>query len=291
MSSIVFAFPGNETLAQKIITSINGEKGEFTLRQFPDGESYVRLLCDVKNKEVILVCTLHKPDDKLLPLIFLCQLLMDMQVNSITLVAPYLSYMRQDKEFNPGEAITSQYFAAILSSYVNRLITIDPHLHRRSSIQEIYSIPCSVLHAAPLISEWIKKNIPNAVLIGPDSENEQWVSETAKNAGVPFIVLQKIRKGDSEVEISVPHTEKYKNHIPVLVDDIISTAHTMIETTGHLLSNGMKPPVCIGVHAVFAGNAFSDLKNAGVGGIVTCNTIVHQSNQIDVAPMLISVLK
>ena len=290
MKTIVFALPGNESLAESITAGINGEKGNFEIRQFPDGETYVRVLSDVKEKNIFIVCTLHQPDSKLLPLLFLCNLLRELNVKSICLVAPYLAYMRQDKRFNPGEAVTSQYFAKLLSSLVDRLITIDPHLHRRVSMKEIYSISCEVLHAAELISDWIKNNIPDAILIGPDSESEQWVSEVAKNAGVPFIVLQKIRHGDSDVEVSVPQVEKYKNHTPVLVDDIISTARTMIATVEHLKNSGMKAPVCIGVHAVFAGNAYEELKKSGVDKIVTCNTIPHPSNKIDITNLLITKL-
>lgn len=286
MKPIVFALPGNEILAESITTRIGGEKGNFLLRQFPDEETYVRMLSDVNGKDVFIICTLHQPDAKLLPLLFLCNLLKDLKAKSICLVAPYLAYMRQDKQFNPGEAITSEYFAKLLSSFVDRLITIDPHLHRRVSMKEIYSIPCEVLHAAGLISEWIKKNVPNAVIIGPDSESEQWVSEVANDAGVPFIVLQKIRHGDSDVEISIPQVEKYKSHTPVLVDDIISTARTMIETVGHLKNTGMKSPVCIGVHAVFAGNAFEELRKVAADEIITCNTISHLSNRIDISELI-----
>ena len=286
MKPIIFSLPGNESLAGSITAGIKGEKGDFEIRQFPDGETYVRVLSNVDDKKVIIICTLHQPDAKLLPLLFLCGLLRDLKVKSICLVAPYLAYMRQDKQFNPGEAVTSQYFAKLLSSLVDRLITIDPHLHRRVSMKEIYSIPCEVLHAAELISEWIKNNIPDAILIGPDSESEQWVSEVAKNAEVPFMVLQKIRRGDRDVDVSIPQVEKYKNNIPVLVDDIISTARTMIETVLHLKNAGMKPPVCIGVHAVFSGNAFEELKKSGISKIITCNTIPHSSNGIDIAALI-----
>ncbi len=286
MKPIVFSFSGNELLSESITAGIKGEKGKLEIRQFPDGETYVRVMSDVKDKQIIIVCTLHQPDAKLLPLLFLCNLLRDLKVKSICLVAPYLSYMRQDKQFNPGEAVTSEYFAKLLSSFVDRLITIDPHLHRRVSMKEIYSVPCDVLHASGLISEWVKSNIPDAILIGPDSESEQWVSEVAQNAGVPFIVLHKIRYGDRDVEVSVPQVEKYKNHTPVLVDDIISTARTMIETIGHLNNAGMKPPVCVGVHAVFSGNAFEELKKSGINKIITCNTIPHSSNGIDITALI-----
>ncbi|MCW3102945.1 MAG: ribose-phosphate pyrophosphokinae [Bacteroidetes bacterium] len=291
MKPIVFALPGNELLSRKIIEGTNAEQADFVLRSFPDGETYLRVLSNMEGKEVIIVCTLHEPDNKLLPLLFLCRLLREQKAGSICLVAPYLSYMRQDMKFKSGEAVTSDYFATLLSSLADRLITIDPHLHRRVSMKEIYTIPCDVLHAAELISGWIKKNIPDALIIGPDAESEQWVAQVAANANAPFIILEKTRSGDSNVKVTVPQVKNYRNHTPVLVDDIISTARTMIETIGHLQHAGMRAPVCIGVHAVFAKNAYKDLKNSGPARVITCNTISHETNAIDISEMLIRQLQ
>lgn len=291
MTTIVFAFPGNEPIAESIMAGRYTEKGNYILRQFPDRETYLRILSDVKQKDVILVCTLNQPDDKILSLLFFCHLLRDLNAASICLVAPYMAYMRQDKAFNPGEAVTSAYFAKLISSFTDRLITIDPHLHRRISMQEIYSIPCEVLHATRLISVYIKKHIRNALLIGPDSESEQWVSEIAKDAEVPFIILQKIRHGDTEVEVSLPEVEHYKDQIPVIIDDIISTAHTMIETIKHLKQTEMPSPICIGVHAVFSEETFNKLLESGAKEVITCNTIAHSTNRIDSSQLIINALK
>jgi ribose-phosphate pyrophosphokinase len=291
MKPIVFALPGNEVLAKNISKAIQADLGELIVRQFPDGETYVRVLSDVKNRKTILVCTLAYPDEKLLPLLFLSKTLKSLGADGISLVAPYLAYMRQDKVFNPGEGVTSEYFASLISEFADTLITIDPHLHRRHSMTEIYSIPCKVLHASSLISAYISEHITNPLLIGPDVESEQWVAEVAKNANAPFIVLEKIRSGDRDVKVTVPQVEKFKNHTPVLVDDIISTARTMIETVGHLKNAGMKAPICIGVHAVFAGNAFEELKKSGVDKVVTCNTIPHSSSEIDVTDLIAIYIK
>lgn len=287
MENIIFALPGNEKLTEKIAKRMNAETGETIIRQFPDGETYVRIKSNVKDKRVILVCTLHQPDEKLLPLYFLSKTAKDLGAKCTCLIVPYLSYMRQDIRFQPGEAITSEYFGEFISQFAESLVTVDPHLHRRSSLSEIYNVPSEVVHAANHISDWIKTNIENPVLVGPDSESEQWVSEVAINAGAPFIILEKTRHGDKDVEVSVPNVGDYKNHTPVLIDDIISTARTMIETVAHLKNAGMKSPVCIGIHPVFAGSAYQDLQNSGVKKIVTCNTIQHESNQIDITNILV----
>lgn len=291
MKPIIIALPGNEKLAAKLAEKINAEIGEVIFRRFPDGESYIRILTNVEGKKVIMVCSLNQPDEKLLPLYFLSHVAKDLGAECTCLVVPYLAYMRQDKVFKEGEGITSHYFAKLISEFSDGLITVDPHLHRIHSLSEIYKTSSKVVRAADHISDWIKKNIKSPVLIGPDSESEQWVSEVAKNAGAPFIVLQKIRHGDRSVEVSVPEVGAYLNHTPVLVDDIISTARTMIETVEHLKKAGMNPPVCIGIHAVFADQAYQNLLDSGVAEVITCNTIPHESNVIDLSDLYLDFIQ
>jgi ribose-phosphate pyrophosphokinase len=265
---------------------LKAEIGCLELHHFPDGETYVRVATDPQNRPAILVATLANPDTTFLPLVFAADALRDAGASSVGYVAPYLAYMRQDKRFKAGEAITSETFARLLSTSLDWMVTVDPHLHRRSNLAEIYSIPANALHAAPHIGEWIKSNLPDVVLIGPDSESAQWVEAVAATAGAPSIVLEKTRRGDRDVSVSNPQAEKWEGRTPVLVDDIISTAHTMIETVKRLQDEGFNAPICIGVHGIFADSAFEELKAAGAGSILTCNTIPHQSNQIDLAPLI-----
>jgi ribose-phosphate pyrophosphokinase len=285
MKPLLLPLPGNEDLARTLASALSAELGEIELRQFPDGESYVRIDSLIAEREVILLATLDRPNAKLLPLVFVARTARELGAKRVGLIAPYLAYMRQDRQFRPGEGLTSRYFARILSQCVDWLVTVDPHLHRYSGLHEIYSIQTQVVHAAPLLSRAVAR-LDTPVLIGPDAESEQWVAEVAKGAGAPYLVLRKTRRGDSDVEISVPNVERYRRNTPVLVDDIISTARTMIETVGHLRRAGLAPPVCIGVHAVFAGTAFGDLVRAGTARVMTSNTIVHESNAIDLSPLI-----
>lgn len=282
MDKIIFALPRNELLAKKIADGLKCKQGKFIFHYFPDEESYIRLESDVNGKEAIIVCTLDRPDNKFLPLYFLAEIIRDAGADKITLVSPYLAYMRQDKKFNPGECITSEHFANLISTFIDELVTVDPHLHRISSLESIYSIPTKVIQSAPYISKWIKEHVKNPILIGPDMESKQWVSEVAKDAGAPYTVLVKSRLGDKNVKVSIPHIQKYlEKFTPVIVDDIISTALTMIKTIEHLKEQGAKSPVCIGIHGVFSGNGYAELKQSGAEKIITCNTILHETNGIE----------
>lgn len=284
--SLLFTYPGHDALGDAVAATGDYTPGGMELHRFPDGESLVRLKTDVKNHDVTLLCSLDRPDDKAMALMFFAATARELGAKSVHLLAPYLGYMRQDTRFHAGEAVTSGIFAAFLSRHFDSLVTVDPHLHRHKTMDAIYTIPARAAHAAGAIATWIGAHIDNPVLIGPDIESDQWVSDVAKRAGAPYTVLRKTRHGDRDVEISVPEVDTYAGHTPVLVDDIISTARTMIETVIHLNKAGMQAPVCIGVHAVFAGDAHDALKKAGAARIVTCNTIPHDSNAIDIAPLL-----
>lgn len=291
MEKIVFAFPGGEELAGRLVRKLKISRGSFIARSFPDGESYSRIMSDVLGKEAIVVCPMDKPDNKFLGLFFFLQNLQDLGAGRIVAVIPYLPYMRQDKRFKDGEALTSKYFARLLSTCADELITIDPHLHRIKSLSEIYSNCCVVLQSASLIRDYIRTEIKNPMIIGPDSESSQWVADIAKQLDVPYIVLAKKRKGDRNVHVSGAGILKYKEFSPVIVDDIISTAQTLIETVKAVTETGLKKPVCIGIHGLFADNAYRELKNAGALKIITTNTVTHPSNKIDVSSLVAEALK
>lgn len=291
MKPVVIAFPDSTSLSQSLTRKLQAQTGELEFRHFPDGESYVRLMSDVEDAPVIIVGSLDRPDAKVLPLIFAAEAARTMKARSVGLVAPYLPYLRQDRSFHTGEAVTSMPFAGLLSEHFDWLVSISPHLHRYHALSDVYSIPATSVQATSLISEWIGQRITNPLIIGPDLESEQWVSAISQSSGAPYLVLEKSRLGDKDVKIEVPDVEKWKHHAPVLVDDIVSTARTMIETIERTVEAGLKAPVCIGIHAVFAGTAYEDLLDAGATRVITTNTIPHESNEIDVCELLVPAIE
>jgi ribose-phosphate pyrophosphokinase len=280
MTPLVIPLPGNEALATSFSQEVGGEVGSLETRTFPDGETYVRLQQDPNRRAVVMVCTLDWPNPKFLPLIFAAATARELGATKVGLVAPYLCYMRQDKRFHDREAITSTLFAGQLSSALDELVTVDPHLHRLRSLSEIYPIRTVVVHSAPFIAEWIKRKEMRAVLIGPDIESEQWVSEVASMAGAPYRVLRKQRLGDTDVKITIPDLHEVSDRTPVLIDDIVSSGRTMIEAARQLRSEGLMAPVCIAVHALFSPETEMALREVS-SQLVTTSTVPHPTNGID----------
>lgn len=230
----------NQTeLSENITKMLNYEPGRLDIHQFPDEEIRVRINTDVKGRNIIFFANLERPIQKVFPLISASNTAKELGAKQVRLIVPYLPFMRQDKSFHLGEGITSIHFAKLISNYFDELITMDPHLHRFHSLDTIFLIPVQVMHASKCIATWIKQNVENPVLIGPDIESKQWVEQIAKSVQAPFLILEKLRKGDHTVCIFIQGIELFKNKTPILIDDIISTGETMIGTILHLNNLGM----------------------------------------------------
>ncbi|HPH65999.1 MAG TPA: ribose-phosphate pyrophosphokinase [Kofleriaceae bacterium] len=279
---IIVSAPGSEDHAARLGKQLNVPVAELEVRRFPDGEFYCRLHSDMRGRDVIVVSTLDNPTDKFLLVAFLAETARDLGAKRVGLVAPYLSFMRQDIRFHPGEGITSVYFAKLMSSLVDWLVTVDPHLHRHPSLAPLYKIPTAIARAAPAIGAWVKANVASPILIGPDAESAQWVSVVAKEIGAPHVVLEKIRRGDRDVSISQPNVV-WGERTPVIIDDIISTGRTMLGAVEQVVAQGAPAPICIGIHAVFADAVQETLMAAGASSVISCNTIKHGTNAICVS--------
>ena len=282
----IVALPGSEACATRLAARLRVPGVELESRRFPDGERYLRMRGDVRDRPVILAAQLRDPDPQLPTLFFLADLLREAGATSLTLVAPYLPYMRQDARFQDGEAITSASFARWVSRAFDALVTVDPHLHRHHSLDELYAIPACALSAAEVVAAWVRRHVHRPAIVGPDVESETASRTLAERLHCPSVVLRKVRRGDRRVAMAVPDVAPLAGRTPVLVDDIVSTGHTLAQATRALVHAGCAVPVCIGVHAVLDAAPARLLARAGVERYVTCNTLEATSNAIDVTPLL-----
>jgi ribose-phosphate pyrophosphokinase len=282
---LILHMPGNEGFAQRLAAAAGGELGAIEFHTYPGGESAVRLLTEPKGRRVDIVCTLPRANEAFLPLIFVADACRDLGALEVNLIAPYLAYMRHDKRFRDGEAITSRTFARLISSSFDRLITVDPHLHRYHALSEIYSIPALALSAAPVMAEWIAGHVSEPLIVGPDSESEQWAAQIGLAARAPHIALAKTRHGDLDVRITAPDLSHYRGRRPVLIDDIASSGRTLVAAAQALMAQGFARPVCVVVHGIFAGDALDALAPV-TDRVVSTDSVDHPTNQISLARLV-----
>lgn len=284
MNRVLIPFPANTALAATVAPVLGARIAPLNWRRFPDGESLITVDDNLQGTDVAILVSLRDPDPIALPLRFAAQTARELGAHTVGLIAPYLSYMRQDTRFHRGEAVSAPLFARFLEEVFDWLVTVDPHLHRTSRLDELYRIPSSHVRAAPMLARWIAANVHDAMLIGPDSESEQWVARIAVQAGMPFQVLSKERRGDYDVSVSLPDAAAAAGRTPVLVDDIVSSGRTILETLAHLERLALPRALLVAIHPVFAGDAYEQLQSAGLARIVSTDTIPHPSNAIPVGP-------
>ena len=288
MQTIIVGGSNSIELAKKIAKHLKTEYSGLFAEHFPDGETHLQFKTNVQNKKIIFVQTMHpKPNDAFVEAIFAVSTAKKLGAKEIVLVAPYLAYLRQDKMFHKGECVSNKILANLLSVF-DRIITIDPHLHRINKLSEIFTTKTTTLSAIHSVSEYIIQNKINAILIGPDIESSQWASKAAQETGLPFIILHKKRYNATTIKTKVDANVSGKNVI--IVDDIISTGHTMLEPRKQLIKLGAKKIVCIAVHGLFTNNALELLKKTGAE-VLSTNTIPTKASKIDISETIANAIR
>ena len=289
---IITSCGNSMNLAKSIAKKLKCKFSPLTIGAFPDGDLYLRFNTPVKGKKVVIVQSFQPhPDMSLFDIVFAAETAKDLGAKKVILVAPYLACMRQDKRFNAGEAVSSRVMAKLLNNSVDKLLTIDPHIHRYKSLKDIFTIPAKYVTSNMLIADYIKKHFKNEIIIGPDWESYQWAEEIAKKIDVQATVLKKERFSYRHVEVKMIKPIEIKGKNVVIVDDIISTGNTMIKAAKAATKLGAKSVSAIGVHGLFVEEGYAKMKKAGFNKIVTTNCINHKTNGIDVSSLLVEELK
>lgn len=254
--------------------------------RFPDGELKLRLPTPLPPR-VVLWRNLHQPNEKLVELLLAARTTRELGAQHLTLIAPYLGYMRQDTAFAPGEAVSQRIVGGFLAGLFDALITVDPHLHRVATLAE--AVPVAqpvVVSGAPVLADWIHQQRPGAVLIGPDEEAAQWVAQAAARHGNASGVCHKVRHGDHDVSIALPVGLAVQGRAVVVLDDVISTGHTVAQAARLLLAAGAASVDVAATHALLAPGAEPLLQAAGVAHLWSTDCIPHPSSVVPMAAPL-----
>ena len=290
MTTLLLSFPESHPQAQQLAEALGVACKEVNVHHFPDGESKLVLPLNLP-EQVIFHRSLDHPNDKLVELLLAADSAREQGVQHLTLVAPYLCYMRQDKAFHPGEVVSQKIIGHFLARQFDQVLTVDTHLHRIQRLEE--AIPTGNarnLTATTAMGEFLVQEQIRPLLLGPDNESRQWVAAIADIAQLDYVIADKIRLGDRYVQITLPEAD-YKNRDIVIVDDVISSGHTVAVAAKQAQEKGARAVHCLITHALFAQDAIEQLKAAGIQHIWSSDSITHSSNVIPLAPLLAKALK
>ncbi len=287
---LILAFSDYLEQAQRLAKLLDAPIEEVFLHRFPDSESLVRLPPELPN-HVVVCRSLNQPNDKLIELLLTAKTARQLGAKRLTLVAPYLCYMRQDTANRPGEAVSQRIVGRLLADLFDDVITVDPHLHRIASLDQAIPLRNAVsLTAADPIGSFLKRQFEHAVLFGPDEESAQWVAAIAEKIGFDYAVATKRRAGDKRVTIMLPDFDFTATNV-IMVDDMASTGRTLAQAAGLLLEAGAERLNAVVTHPLFCGDAERHIFDAGVCQIWSSDSISHPTACIHLDQLLAGALR
>lgn len=288
---IVVSCSHGRHLGKKIAKRLGSRHSTLFVEKFPDDELRIKFYDNIGKEEVILVQSFYGSiSDCIIEVIFAAGTAREFGARKVILVAPYFPYLRQDKRFHKGEAVSQGIIAGLIDKYFDSVFIINPHLHRKNSLKEIFKIKSVKLSANSLIADFVRKNVKNPVAIGPDSESYKWARNVAEILGIESRIMRKKRYSSYNVEVRLNKKIDLRNKNAVIVDDIVSTGHTILEAAKILKRLGAKSVYCICVHGIFADGAMNKLRKAGIK-IVSTSTIPSKAAKIDVSGVIADSLK
>lgn len=288
-TSLVLGFVDYAKQSRRLADQLQVPFALVDVHAFPDGESRIRVPPELP-EHVVLCRSLNQPNAKLVELTLAAEAARSLGVRKLTLVCPYLCYMRQDIAFHFGEAISQQIIGRHLARLFDEVVTVDPHLHRVTCFDQAVPARSAVaLSASAPMGEFLARELAGPLLIGPDDESKQWVSAIAEVAGFDHCVASKERSGDREVVVTLPD-ERFQDRTVVLVDDVASTGHTLAAAAQQVRQRGARQVFVAVTHALFVGNSMELLATAGVEKIWSTDSVDHPSNVVPLASLLADTL-
>ena len=283
--TMLLAFEDEAPLAQRLADALGYDCCLVGQHTFPDGETRL-CLPPALPAHTVLLRGLQQPNTKLALLLLAAAGARELGAARLTLVSPYLAYMRQDMAFTPGEVVSQRHLGRLLASAFDAVITVDPHLHRVATMDDV--VPGRrglALTAAPLLGAHVAREVPGALLLAPDEEAGQWVRVAAAAHGLDHAVCIKLRRGDRDVAVSLPDHD-VAGRVVVVLDDVASTGRTLAAAARGALSHGAASVDVAVTHALFVGDALAQVQAAGVRHVWSTDCVPHSSNAVTVVPLL-----
>lgn len=288
--AVIQSLPEGVADAARLANKLGVPFQPIDVHRFPDGE--LRVTVGSAASTTILYVPLDFPNDKLVALLFAAEALRRGGAKRLVLVAPYLCYMRQDTAFHEGEAISQKVIGNLIASTVDRVITVDGHLHRTHDLRAVFpGIEAEDLSAMPSIAAALHGIDWSTVVVGPDEESQAWVSDLAGRLGLAYAVGHKTRNGDRSVEISFADPGVFKGRPVLLVDDIVSSGGTFIDAARALHAAGAATIDAVITHALFPPAMIKDFTRAGIRSVRSTSSVPHPTNAIVLDDVLADALR
>ncbi len=278
----IFAGRSNIALSRAIAEEYGTSLGEVTIKNFSDGELYVKFQESIRGVDTYIVQSTPPPGDNIIELLLLIDAAKRASAHRVTAVIPYFGYARQDRKDQPRVSIASKLMANLLTNAgADRILTMDLHAPQ---IQGFFDIPLDHLYASSIFVDYFKQNpIENLVVVAPDVGSLKMARSYSKRlqAGLAFVDKRRPQQNVAEVMNIIGEIEG-KNIL--LVDDLIDTAGTITNAASELKKRGALSVVAASTHPILSGPAFQRIEDSPIDLMLVTDSIplLRHSNKIKV---------
>jgi len=294
----IFAGDSSRSFAEKMCNYLNISIGQAQTINFSEGNTFVRILERVRDKDVYIVQTigLH-PNDDFMELLFWIDAFKRSSASSVTAILPYFSYAKGDKKDEPRVSIRARVCADCLEvTGVDRIITMDLH---SPQIQGFFKKPVDHLYGLPIIIKYIKsKNLENLVVVSPDAGFAKNARKYATALKVPVAIGDKTRENHDERAEVLEIIGNVKGKNVLIVDDFTISCGTLVETARAVKGHGAEKIYACVSHALLGEKALKALENSPIEELIITDTVENTEafkhpkiKVVSVAPLFAEAVK
>lgn len=267
----IFSGRSNPALSRAIAESYGASLGDVTIKEFSDGELYVKFEQSIRGEDIFIVQSTPPPGDNIIELLLMLDAAKRASVKRVTAVIPYFGYARQDRKDQPRVSIGSKLMANLLvKAGADRVLTMDLHA---AQIQGFFDIPLDHLYASRAFIEHFKSNpIENLVVVAPDVGSLKTSRAYSKKLGTSLAFVDKRRPKANESEImNIIGDVEGKNVL--IVDDLIDTAGTLTNAAAAMKERGALNITAICTHPILSGPAYQRIEDSPIDEVLVTDTV------------------
>jgi ribose-phosphate pyrophosphokinase len=290
----IFTGNANPTLAANIAAELDTPLGEISVKQFSDGEIFVKIEESARGQDIFIVQPTCSPvNDNMMELLIMIDAFRRASARRITVVLPYYGYARQDKKIKPREPVTARLVANLITQAgASRVLCLDLHA---GQIQGFFDLPVDHLYAGPLIADHLKAEglyDGNTVVVSPDVGGVARARALAEHLKTSIAIIAKRRPQPNQVEI-MEIIGNVSGKVCIMIDDMIDTGGSIVQGAEALMDRGATAVHACCTHAILSGTAIHRVDCSPLRSLVVTDTIPlpetkrhPKINVISVAPLL-----
>jgi ribose-phosphate pyrophosphokinase len=269
----IFSGRSNPVLAEGIVESLGIDLGQLTIKNFADGELWIKFEENIRGTDVFIIQSTNSPAENIMELVLIIDAAVRASANTVTAVIPYFGYGRQDRKDTPRVPISSRVMVDLITATgADRIITMDLH---STQIQGFATIPFDHLYSRMVLQDAINRlglDPKNSVVLAPDVGSARMSQAYAKRLGMHFALIDKRRYAPNKAQV-MHLIGDLKDKDVLIIDDMIDTAGTIVNATDEAKENGAKSVIAVATHALLSVPAIDRIQKSKIEKLVVTDTV------------------